>query len=122
MVFLADENFPYDTVTDLSDDGHDVLWARKATPGISDAALLELAETDGRLLLTFDKDLWQIAMQRREPISACGVMLFRLHPASASRLTPLVRRALIGVGERWRGHVTVVTMDRIQMIPVPTRR
>jgi predicted nuclease of predicted toxin-antitoxin system len=117
MFLLADENFPYDTVAALSSGGHDLVWARSDTPGARDTTLLERAEKEARLLLTLDRDFWQIAMQRRAPISRCGVMLFRLHPATAARLTPLAERALIVVGEEWRGHVIVVTIDRIQMIP-----
>ncbi len=36
MRFLADENFSYDAVQALRDDGHDVAWVRTDAPGISD--------------------------------------------------------------------------------------
>jgi hypothetical protein len=72
--------------------------------------------------LTLDRDFWQIAFQRSEPISRCGVMLFRIHPAVAERLTPLVRRALGGVGELWRGQVSIVTVDSIHLVPARPSR
>jgi predicted nuclease of predicted toxin-antitoxin system len=43
---------------------HDVLWARTDCPGLKDRSLLERAEADGRVVLTLDKDFWQVALQR----------------------------------------------------------
>src|ERR1700722_6043045 len=99
MLLLADENFPRRTVSPLRADGHEILWARIDAPGAKDLQLLEMAESEGRLILTLDKDFWQIALQRPEPISRCGLLLFRVHPAVADRLTPLARRALKTAGE-----------------------
>ena len=42
MRLLADENFPYDAVVALRDEGHDVVWIREAAPGISDKEVLSL--------------------------------------------------------------------------------
>jgi predicted nuclease of predicted toxin-antitoxin system len=116
MLLLADENFPRATVEALLDDGHDLVWVRKTTPGAKDHALLELAEREQRLILTLDKDFWQIAVQRPEPMQRCGVMLFRIHPAVAEKLTPLARRAIASIGERWRGHICIVTMTSINLL------
>jgi predicted nuclease of predicted toxin-antitoxin system len=117
MLLLADENFPRPTVQALRDDHHDVAWVRTDAPGANDSAILDRAEVEERLIPTLDKDFWQIALQRTNPISRCGVMLFRIHPALAERLTPLARRALKGAGEAWRGKITVVTMDGIHLLP-----
>jgi predicted nuclease of predicted toxin-antitoxin system len=96
--------------------GHDVLWARTHCPGCADTALLERAEAESRLVLTLDKDFWQIALQRREPLERSGVILFRVHPATPDNVTPVVQRVL-GTEREWRGHVSVVTMEGIQMVP-----
>ena len=42
MRFLADENFPGDAVTALRTLGHDVLWIRTDTPGITDEEVLRM--------------------------------------------------------------------------------
>lgn len=81
MLILADENFPLPTVEAMRADGHDVLWVRTNCPGQTDAALLERAEVEAWPVLTLDKDFWQIALQRREPLERSGVILFRVHPA-----------------------------------------
>jgi predicted nuclease of predicted toxin-antitoxin system len=65
---LADENFPKPIVDSLRNAGHDVLWARTDCAGLNDPKLVELAEAEARVLLTLDKDFWQIALQRRTPL------------------------------------------------------
>jgi predicted nuclease of predicted toxin-antitoxin system len=81
MKLLADENSPRPIVEILRKQGHDVLWARMEFPGSKDLALLEHAEIEGRLILTLDRDFWQLAVQRRSALKRSGVVLFRVHPA-----------------------------------------
>ena len=78
MRILADENFPRPIVENLRKQDHDVLWARTDCPGLKDRTLLERAEAEGRVVLTLDKDFWQIALQRPIPLKRSGVILFRV--------------------------------------------
>ena len=114
MRLLADENFPLPTIEALRQAGHDVAWARTDAPGAKDTALLDAAEQEGRILLTLDKDFWQVAVQRRPPLDRSGVVLFRVHPAIPQNITPLVLRT-IGAQAEWSGHAAVVTVDRVLM-------
>ncbi len=116
MRLLADENFPAPVVDALRADNHDVLWARTDCAGWRDVALLELAESEGRILMTLDKDFWQIAVQRRVPLERTGVVWFRVHPAKPENLQPLVR-AFVESNRAWSGHVSIVAKDGIQMLP-----
>jgi predicted nuclease of predicted toxin-antitoxin system len=77
MRFLANESFPGAAVAALASAGHDVVWVRTESPGISDANVLAWAARDGRILLTFDKDFGELARQAHLP-RECGVVLFRL--------------------------------------------
>ena len=97
MRLLADENFPLPTIETLRQAGHD-----------------DAAEQEGRILLTLDKDFWQVAVQRRRPLDRGGVILFRVHPAIPQNITPLVLRT-IGAHAEWSGHAAVVTVDRVLM-------
>jgi len=115
MRLLADENFPLPTIAALRQGGHDVIWARTDCPSTKDSALLDRAEAEGRVLLTLDKDFWQIAIQRRRPLQRGGAILFRVHPAIPGNVTPLVLRT-VASGEDWKGHATVVTPDRVLMV------
>jgi predicted nuclease of predicted toxin-antitoxin system len=115
MRLLADENFPLQTIVALTQAGHDVIWARTDLPGTADSALLEIAESQRRVLLTLDKDFWQIAIQRRQPLDSSGVILFRIHPAIPENITPLVLRT-IETPQDWSGHASVVTVERVLMV------
>lgn len=115
MRLLADENFPKAILTVLRAAGQDVLWARTDLPGTSDVALLDLAESEARIVFTLDKDFWQIALQRRSPLERSGVVLFRAHPATAERLVPLVE-AFAASDAAWAGHITILAVDGIQMV------
>jgi predicted nuclease of predicted toxin-antitoxin system len=115
MRLLADENFPKPIVDALRAPGHDVLWARTELAGSKDIVLLDLAESEARIVLTLDKDFWQIAVQRRSPLERSGVVLFRVHPATPEKLGPLVR-AFVEAPAVWAGHVSIVSADGIQML------
>lgn len=69
MRLLADENFPNPIVESLRAEGRD--------------GLLVMTESEARIVLTLDKDVWQIAVQHRRPLEQSGVVLFRIHPATA---------------------------------------
>ncbi len=116
MRILADENFPRPVVESLRKQEHDVIWARTDCPGLKDRALLERAEAEGRVVMTLDKDFWQIALQRPIPLKRSGVILFRVFPAIPESLSPLVDSTL-RAEQSWIGKVSIVTKDGIEMIP-----
>jgi predicted nuclease of predicted toxin-antitoxin system len=91
------------------------MWARMDLAGTRDIVLLDLAESEARIVLTLDKDFWQIAVQRRSPLEQSGVVLFRLHPATPEKLAPLVR-AFVEADTTWAGHISIITVDGIQMV------
>lgn len=72
-------------------------------------------KADNRVLLTLDKDFWQITIQRSQRLERSGMILFRVHPAIPENVTPLVLRTLESEQE-WGGHVSVVTVDRVLMV------
>jgi len=119
MRLLADENLPRPIVEALRADGHDVVWARTDLAGWKDVALLDVAESEARILVTLAKDFWQIAVQRRSPFERSGVVLFRVHPATPEQLGPLVR-TFVAADAGWAGHISTITADGIQMLA--TRR
>ena len=117
MRLLAGENFPKSIIDALRSGGHDVMWARTDCSELNDFELLELAESTARVLITLDKDFWQIAVQRRAPLEQSGAVLFPIHPATPDRLEPLVR-TLVAADKSWTGHIRIVTADGIQMLSV----
>jgi predicted nuclease of predicted toxin-antitoxin system len=120
MRLFADENFPKPMVDALRAGGHTVVWARTDCPGCSDTALLDRAESESRIVLTLDKDFWQIAVQRRIPLEKSGVVLFRVHPATPKTLAPLMR-AFVEANRSWAGHISILASDGIQMLSARKR-
>lgn len=115
MRLLADQNFPKPIVATLRSRGYEVLWALTDCAGWKDNDLLDLAESEARILLTLDKDFWQIAVQRRIPLKQSGVVLFRAHPATPENLGPLVS-AFVDADRLWAGHISIISADGIQML------
>ncbi|PWB94291.1 DUF5615 family PIN-like protein [Methylosinus sporium] len=113
MRFLADENFPGDAVSALRAAGHDVSSVSERSPGARDVDVLVMAETELRILLTFDKDFGELAWNAGLPAS-CGIMLFRMPtPPAASIEEALLAR----IEERsdWAGHFSVIETGRVRM-------
>lgn len=67
MRLFVDQNVPRAVVDILREDGHDVTWAQMSHPGDPDDILLEVAQTEERVLLTFDTDFGTLAFEKRAP-------------------------------------------------------
>ena len=72
MRFLANENFPGAAVTALQAAGHDVIWVRIVAPGMTDPDVLAWAVREERILLTFDKDFGELALEGEPPLLSIG--------------------------------------------------
>jgi predicted nuclease of predicted toxin-antitoxin system len=113
MRFLANENFPLDAVEALRQKGHDVIWIRTESPGISDPEVLSRAQAEDRILLTFDKDFGELAFRIKLPATS-GIILFRISAPSSAVVAQKVIVA-IALREDWIGHFSVVEDDKIRM-------
>jgi predicted nuclease of predicted toxin-antitoxin system len=100
MRLLAHENVPGDAVAALRQAGHDVVWVRTDAPGSSDREILNWAQTENRIVVTFDKDFGELAFRFGLPASN-GIVLLRLAPID------------------WAGHFVVVEQDRLRIRPLP---
>jgi len=117
MRLRADENVPLPVATGLREDGHDVDWVGADTPGIDDGTVLQRAEDEKRILLTFDEDFGTLTF--RTPVSSpVGILLFRLPSLPKDELVQFVVET---VRERddWRGHFAVIEYGRVRMRPLP---
>lgn len=117
MRYLANENFPLAAVAALRQQGHDVLWARTDLPSADDDDILARAQSEDRILLTFDKDFGDLAYHWGLP-SKCGIVLFRLSIPSPDIAAQRVLTALTAQAD-WSGVFAVVEDARIRMRPLP---
>jgi predicted nuclease of predicted toxin-antitoxin system len=117
MRLLADENVPGEAVRVLRERGHDVLWARVASPGAPDAEVIQRATTDGRLLLTLDKGFGELAF-RAGVRAPAGVMLLRIEPQAPDRIAAAALAAL-DLRADWGGCFAVVEEGRVRIVALP---
>jgi predicted nuclease of predicted toxin-antitoxin system len=120
MQLLANENFPGDAVTALRLEGNDVAWVREDAPGSTDIQVLERAQNESRIVLTFDKDFGELAYRYGLPAS-CGIILFRISTPS-SRHVARSASAALKQREDWAGHFSVIEDNRIRMSPLPSSK
>jgi predicted nuclease of predicted toxin-antitoxin system len=117
--FLADENVPRSALAALRTAGHDVLAVAETAPGTPDEQVLGTARDQGRILVTFDRDVGELIYVRKVPVPA-GVILLRpapLRPDEAvDRLVGVLQQAEDLSLDR---QFTVVTPDRIRQRPLP---
>lgn len=88
--YLANENFPAETVRLLREKGEDVIHAAEALIGASDEVILQAAVEQDCVVLTFDRDFGKLVFHRRRP-SAPGVVLFRLGQISPDQMLSFLR-------------------------------
>ncbi|MBI5876807.1 MAG: DUF5615 family PIN-like protein [Chloroflexi bacterium] len=117
MRLIADENFPQAAIDALRSEGHDVLSIRLDAPGSRDSPVLARAVSDGRILLTFDKDFGELAFKAGLP-AACDVILFRISAPSPTHVARITVAALAS-REDWAGHFAVVENTRIRVRTLP---
>jgi len=79
--FLANENFPLPSVNILRENGWDIKSVTEECPGITDREVLEIANTERRIILTFDKDYGELIYRYRQTPPP-GVVYFHFLPDS----------------------------------------
>jgi predicted nuclease of predicted toxin-antitoxin system len=117
MWILANENFPEAAVIALRQAGHDVTWVRTDAPGITDEEVLQRANIERRLLVTFDKDFGELAFRTHLPAES-GIVLFRISAPSADHVARVALSVLESRAD-WAGHFSVIDDRRIRMTLMP---
>ena len=118
MRLLANENFPPELIGALRQAGHDVVAVRDAHRGLTDAEILRLADNEGRIVATFDKDFGALAFGAGIPAPA-GIILVRLDPRRTG-VAPIVVAALRRK-HAWEGHFATIEPGRVRLRALPRR-
>jgi predicted nuclease of predicted toxin-antitoxin system len=117
MRIIANENISGDAVKALQQEGHEVIWIRTKAPGTKDHDILEMAQRDKLVVITFDKDFGELAFSYGLP-AQCGVILFRVPPLSPEFLVRFIVQS-INNRDDWSGIFAVIEPDRIRIRPLP---
>ena len=112
MRILVDENIPLMTIQALRDLGHDVLDIRGTTDqGMIDGILWDMAQREGRLLITTDKGF----SQHRDELHH-GVLIVTLKQPNRRKIHWRAMKAIAQFGtDEWPG-LLVTMRDRVQSV------
>jgi len=113
MKFLADECCPAPVVRALRAAGHDVLSIAEAAASMPDPQVLDLARSEGRILITEDKDFGEHVV--RGGLSVPGLILLRLPAKRGSDAADRVMHVIGELGGQLIGKYVVVLRDRIRL-------
>ena len=89
---LADENIPIEAVKLLKRRGVDITSVMEFSPGLSDTEVMELANRENRVLVTFDKDFGELVV--REKAEVKGLILLRFAPRPPEQIAMRIRQIL----------------------------
>jgi predicted nuclease of predicted toxin-antitoxin system len=112
---LADENVPKETLDLLKKQGVDIISVTHFGFGLSDSEILDLANKNGRIVVTFDKDFGQLIF--REKRKTRGLMLLRFVPKSPQQIAKRIQQVL-NTRLKMENCVVTVKKDSIRATPV----
>jgi predicted nuclease of predicted toxin-antitoxin system len=122
MRFLADIPIARSTARRLAELGHDCALAReRLLPAAADRAILELAASERRVVLTFDLDFGAIvALSGRDAPSVITLRTLRHHPLYVEELLARVLPRI--EPELARGALVTITDTHVRVRSLPIVR
>jgi predicted nuclease of predicted toxin-antitoxin system len=113
MKFVADESLDFQIVQRLRQDGWSVLYIAETKPGIADSEVLDLANENGALLLTADRDFGELIF--RQHLVSGGVILVRLAGLSAEQKANIVSSVILGHLHELQGSFVVISPGHVRL-------
>ena len=117
MRFLVDESAGRSVVELLREAGHDVSAVHETVPGARDAAILSLASSEERVLVTDDKGFGELVFRTSQ--THRGVLLLRLHDESPKNRVRVMTAVLNEYGDRLADGFTVASEAGVRFRPSP---
>ncbi|GBC84541.1 hypothetical protein HRbin11_00972 [bacterium HR11] len=112
MRLLADENVDGPIVTRLRQEGHQVIYVAEMEPGLSDEAVLQMANRENAVLMTADRDFGELIFRLRKDVP--GVILLRLAGLPPERKADTVAQIIANLGSRLQGAFTVIGVRTVR--------
>ena len=117
MRFLADENVSHRVIARLRAGGFEVISIDETRSGAPDKAVLEMANTEGCILITEDRDFGELVIRQR--LSVRGVMLLELDRLSNAAEADAVAAFVSAHADKISGNLVVIEPGRIRLRPLP---
>jgi predicted nuclease of predicted toxin-antitoxin system len=112
MRFLVDESTGPSVARWMRGEGHDVFSVYEQARGMGDAAIIQMAFAENRILVTNDKDFGEKIFREQYPHR--GVVLLRLDDERASIKIETLRRLLASHANQLVDNYVVVTEERVR--------
>ena len=113
MRYLANENIPLHTVSELRKEGVDISSVQ-ACPGCEDKKVMELGYNENRILITFDKDFGELVFKMKTPTR--GVILLRYTPKNPEYITQRLKALPIPPKMDFENHFCTVTEEKVRLV------
>ncbi len=113
MNFVADESVDQPIVTHLREAGYTVLAIVEMAPSISDEAVLEIANQQGEVLLTGDKDFGELVFRDRR--HTFGIVLIRLSGLAALAKAEVVVSVVKEHSDKLAHAFTVISSNNVRI-------
>lgn len=111
--FIADENVPKESVALLKKD-IDIISVTDFASGLADEEVLDLANKNGRIVITFDKDFGQLIFKEKRKTK--GLILLRFNPKSPQQIAKRIQQVL-ATHVKMENCVITVKKDSIKIMP-----
>lgn len=113
--FLMDENVPAALTRALREAGHDARDLKEELRGRRDAAVLQTAAEDRRVLITRDRDF--VALFAKPDAPRAGILLLSYSHVTGGELATLAIQALRkpGILEKLDNHLTILTRTELRV-------
>ena len=119
-MLVADENVPARAIAALRAQKIDVVSIRECHAGMSDEAVLALAASQERILVSFDRDYGELIFKHGKPPPR-SVIYLRLDPVSAEEVADMLLRLLTERAGAIDGRMVIVTRQGIRQRVFPPR-
>ena len=115
MKILADENISARLVERLRQEGYEVEYIVEIARGSKDFTVLDIANKQGALLITDDKDFGELVFHQH--LKASGVLLIRLASLSPSEEIEIVTGVIRSYGDRLLQSFSVIMPRGVRIRP-----
>lgn len=115
MKFIVDESAGAAVAAYLRNGGYDIVVVGDDMPQALDADILARAASEGRVVLTNDKDFGELAFRSGQ--AHRGIVLFRLRDESAEARVGVLRLLLAHHPDQLENHFVVVTETGVRIRP-----
>jgi predicted nuclease of predicted toxin-antitoxin system len=116
--FLADENFPIDSVITLRKAGLEVDSVQELSPSLDDISILESAVASKTILLTFDRDFSDLIFNH-QMAAPHGIVYFRFNPLNSEEPARILLDLIPEI--KIEGNITVVTRSNVRQRRLPNQ-